>query len=328
MVKLNEKMFKMEIIMKKFRRTVSFILVIAMIASLLSVSVFAANGYSVTVDGTSFDCEEDKSGSNWSYTAETKTLTLNNYNGGSIVSKGNINIVIGGNTTINGVSGSDYSSFCCGISVNGTLDLSVEANATVKICGAENVYIKGGDGVVATALNLSSHSSSSLEICGGNSESDKGGFAIKASSLTLETKKLIAKGGNDSSALYFATEFKVKSGSNATFISGRKYVSAITYLSNATYSFDSNIRSVFANEASSVYISTYGSFTYGDINADGDINAIDAVILAQSLAGWDLELDEAAISSADVFYDGKLNAADAVLLAQYLAHWDGITLGK
>lgn len=315
--------------MKKFRRTVSFLLTIAICASLLSLSAFAANGYSITIDGTTFTSDVDKSGQGWSYEASTKTLTLDDYNGSSIVSSGNLNINISGSTVIcGGVANDKFSSLCCGISVNGTLKLNAENDSEITICGADNVYVRGGDGVVATALEITSAESASLEIVGGDSESATGGFAIKASSVIFETKNLIAKGGNGASALYFTTDFRVKSGSNATFVSGQKYVNAITYLSNASYTLESNIRSVFLDGGSTIYFSTFGEFTYGDINDDGEVNAVDAVMMAQHLAGWDLGLDEAAISAADVFYDGKINAADTVLLAQYLASWSGITLGK
>ena len=62
---------------------------------------------------------------------------------------------------------------------------------------------------------------------------------------------------------------------------------------------------------------------YGDTNGDNTINAVDAVLLAQKLAGWDVDLD---ISAADCNGDGVVNAVDAVLLAQYLAGWD-VVLG-
>lgn len=65
------------------------------------------------------------------------------------------------------------------------------------------------------------------------------------------------------------------------------------------------------------------NYTPGDLNSDGSINSIDAVLLAQFIAGWDVELDEMA---ADCNGDGSINSIDAVLLAQYIAGWD-VTLG-
>lgn len=63
--------------------------------------------------------------------------------------------------------------------------------------------------------------------------------------------------------------------------------------------------------------------TPGDSNGDGVVNSKDAVLLAQLLANWDVEID---LDAADCNGDGAVNSKDAVLLAQYLANWD-VTLG-
>lgn len=65
-------------------------------------------------------------------------------------------------------------------------------------------------------------------------------------------------------------------------------------------------------------------YIIGDSSGDGEIDARDAVLLAQFLAKWKVEIDELA---ADCTGDGKLDARDAVLLAQYLAKWN-VVLGK
>lgn len=67
-------------------------------------------------------------------------------------------------------------------------------------------------------------------------------------------------------------------------------------------------------------------FAPGDVNCDETINAIDAVLLAQYIAGWETAVEEADEYSADCNGDGTINTVDAVLLAQYLAGWD-VTLG-
>ena len=67
--------------------------------------------------------------------------------------------------------------------------------------------------------------------------------------------------------------------------------------------------------------------TAGDLDGNGEINAVDAVVLAQILANWDVEYNATA---ADCNGDGDVNAMDSVLLAQYLANWDvqlGIVAG-
>ncbi|MBR6646980.1 MAG: dockerin type I repeat-containing protein, partial [Clostridia bacterium] len=57
----------------------------------------------------------------------------------------------------------------------------------------------------------------------------------------------------------------------------------------------------------------------GDINDDGEINVRDAVLLAQYLAGWNVEIND---SAADVNGAETVDIRDAVLLAQYLAGWN------
>ena len=61
----------------------------------------------------------------------------------------------------------------------------------------------------------------------------------------------------------------------------------------------------------------------GDANGDGAVNARDAAVLQQFVAGWDVTLIEA---SADANGDGSVNARDAAILQQYVAGWD-VTLG-
>ncbi len=65
---------------------------------------------------------------------------------------------------------------------------------------------------------------------------------------------------------------------------------------------------------------------YGDINCDGDIRTTDAVLLAQYLALWKVDISAEGMEAADVLHDGVVNSKDAVLLAQYLALWK-VTLG-
>ena len=59
--------------------------------------------------------------------------------------------------------------------------------------------------------------------------------------------------------------------------------------------------------------------TTGDVNGDGKVNGIDAIVLRQYLASWDVQLS---LEAADVNGDDKVNGLDAILLRQYLAGWN------
>ena len=54
-------------------------------------------------------------------------------------------------------------------------------------------------------------------------------------------------------------------------------------------------------------------YTLGDVNSDGKINSVDAVLILQSYVGL-IELD---LGPADVNFDGKINSVDAVKVLQY-----------
>ncbi len=75
------------------------------------------------------------------------------------------------------------------------------------------------------------------------------------------------------------------------------------------------------------YVVVVDGGTAGDLSGDGSIDAVDAVTLAQVIAGWEIEYNK---SAADCNGDGEVNAVDAVLLAQYIAGWEvelGVTAG-
>ncbi len=61
----------------------------------------------------------------------------------------------------------------------------------------------------------------------------------------------------------------------------------------------------------------------GDIDSNGGVNLSDVVLLAQRVAGWDVNYNSYAL---DVNADGSVNLGDVVLLAQSVAGWTGITL--
>lgn len=64
----------------------------------------------------------------------------------------------------------------------------------------------------------------------------------------------------------------------------------------------------------------YGGYEYGDVNGDGGINVLDAILLLQYCAGMSAaQLDDVQLARADVAYDGSVNVLDAILMLRYCA---------
>ncbi len=64
----------------------------------------------------------------------------------------------------------------------------------------------------------------------------------------------------------------------------------------------------------------YGGYEYGDVNADGNINVLDAILVLQYCAGMSsAKLDDMQLIRADVSYDSSVNVLDAILLLKYCA---------
>ena len=80
---------------------------------------------------------------------------------------------------------------------------------------------------------------------------------------------------------------------------------------------------ILKDSSGKILVPTSDGSICGDVNGDNTINVSDAVLLAQKLASWDIEINETA---ADCNGDGVLDIKDAVRLARYLAGWD-VVLG-
>ena len=67
------------------------------------------------------------------------------------------------------------------------------------------------------------------------------------------------------------------------------------------------------------------AYTPGDVNDDGKIDSIDAIIVLRHVAKWDdyKEINELA---ADVDRNGEVDSIDAIILLRYVAKWDGVEL--
>ncbi|WP_173350082.1 dockerin type I repeat-containing protein [Ruminococcus flavefaciens] len=59
----------------------------------------------------------------------------------------------------------------------------------------------------------------------------------------------------------------------------------------------------------------------GDANSDGNVDVLDAILIAHYANGWpDTELDT---DAADIDRDGEINVLDAMLITRYVNGWDG-----
>jgi hypothetical protein len=62
----------------------------------------------------------------------------------------------------------------------------------------------------------------------------------------------------------------------------------------------------------------------GDVDGDGEITDWDGIVMAQHLAGWDVEVAD--VEALDFDNDGEVTDWDGVLLDRFLAGWD-VVLG-
>ncbi len=63
--------------------------------------------------------------------------------------------------------------------------------------------------------------------------------------------------------------------------------------------------------------------SYGDIDGNGEINAIDLTILKRYLAKWEGYDDKVVLHACDLNGDGKVTMIDATILSRYFAKWEG-----
>jgi hypothetical protein len=58
-------------------------------------------------------------------------------------------------------------------------------------------------------------------------------------------------------------------------------------------------------------------YMLGDVNGDGEIDVLDAMLVAQHIVG-DVSDDAIVLAAADVNGDGEIDVLDAMLIAQYI----------
>jgi hypothetical protein len=67
------------------------------------------------------------------------------------------------------------------------------------------------------------------------------------------------------------------------------------------------------------------SIRYGDVNGDGEIDALDITLLRRFVAGWNV--GEINLAAADTNGDGRVDEADITVLRRYVAGWPNMRLG-
>ena len=80
-----------------------------------------------------------------------------------------------------------------------------------------------------------------------------------------------------------------------------------------------NGKLVFTTDHFSLYVVEEVIYTPGDVNDNDEVTLDDVVLLAQQVAGWDVEYNPLA---GDTNGDDQLTLDDVVLLAQFVAGWD------
>jgi len=90
---------------------------------------------------------------------------------------------------------------------------------------------------------------------------------------------------------------------------------AVTYDAEDIYDADESNVTFFCEDG----VITFIDYIPGDISGDGILNSKDTTRLMRYLAGWDVEINEAAL---DVNGDGVVNTKDTTRLMRYLAGWD------
>ena len=152
-------------------------------ASSIQADAMSVTPYLITVGGTPFYSNTNKSGSGWSYDASHATLNLTNYSGSSIRASGDLTIYskdfayICGNSEVFGANA---------ITVSGSLSINI-VSGSFRVYGGPGTYA-GGDGIHASNLNLNivrNDRDSIGFICNGGEGTTYGGWGICAGDINL-----------------------------------------------------------------------------------------------------------------------------------------------
>lgn len=184
----------------------------------------------------------------------------------------------------------------------------VITDGTIKV----TISIKENPGVASLILQIA-YDNSLLTLTSVEYNSTIGGQTVNPSNLSSPvTLYWINAFENMNDDVVFATlTFKA----NENSMVGASSNIVISYNADDIYNIDEENISLNIQNG----IVTIVDYVPGDINGDGELNNKDVTRLMQYFAGWDVEVNEAAL---DVNGDGSLNNKDASRLMQYLAGWN------
>lgn len=133
-------------VQKRFRKRIAALAAILFASAMFPVTAFSAGEIMLSVDGV--DALETSQGDGWSYNSSTKTLTLDGYNGGPIIGKGELTIQLaaGSSNTIQNPSGP-------GLGESETFSDGLD----LTICGeskTDSLTVTGVDYAILTCGNL------------------------------------------------------------------------------------------------------------------------------------------------------------------------------
>ena len=217
--------------------TIGLSLLIPLLAITPAFAVDETAPYGIIVDGTTFQSNENASGSGWTYSATQGSLSLSNYTGGTIQSSGDLSITSSGTVTITGSDSfgigcyGDLFVFCLvgtltvtggaaednyhgnpAIYCTGEADIytieHTEVTLTGGLCDQSGYY--GGDALLADTARI--RGEGKFYMTGGESSapSKYGGYAINAKSVYLLADcELYGGSGTSDSPAVLAKEYCV-----------------------------------------------------------------------------------------------------------------------
>lgn len=166
------------------------------------------------------------------------------------------------------------------------------------------------------------------------SSNDSDGFTVNGKSVTVEGENYdfdIAL-QTQSEKDFIRVSGKASGNTSVSDINNKIEMKSDTYINAAnvkSYEFDNISENDVDNTVNNIIIddesggivdSNKLSYTFGDINNDGEINSKDRMTLTRYIAKWN-GFNSINVKASDVNYDGKVNAKDRMILTRYLAKW-------